>query len=38
MAFSGCGSYGKDICDSDEYVAMVKYVQGKLEGIMFAFK
>ena len=23
MAFSGCGSYGKDTCDFDEYIATV---------------
>ena len=40
MTFSGCGSYCKDTCNYDEYIASynVQYVLNKLEGIMTAFK
>ena len=37
MTFSGCGSYHKDTCDYDEYIA-IQYVFNKLEGGMTALK
>ena len=40
MTFSGCGSYRKETCDSDEYKVTVYniYVLDKLDGIMTAFE
>ena len=37
MKFSGCGSYRKDTCYYDEYIA-IQCVLNKLEGRMTAFK
>ena len=37
MTFSGCGSYHKDTCYYDEYIA-IQNVLDKLEGRMTAFK
>ena len=37
MTFSRCGSYRKDTCDYDEYIA-IQNVLNKLEGRMTAFK
>ena len=38
MTFSGCGSYCKDTCDYDEYIANVYNVLHKPEGMMTALK
>ena len=38
MTFSGCGSYCKDTCGFDEYIAAVYNVLNKVEDIMTAFK
>ena len=36
MAFSRCGSYRKDTCYHDEYIA-IQYMLNKFEGRMTAF-
>ena len=40
MIFSGCGSFRKETCDSDEFQVTVYniYVLNKLDGIMTAFE
>ena len=38
MTFLGCGSYCKDTCDYDEYIAKVYNLLNKLGDIMNAFK
>ena len=37
VTFSRCGSYRKDTCYYDEYIA-IQYVLNKLEGRMTAYK
>ena len=37
MTFSRCGSYGKDTCYYDEYIA-IQYVLNEFEGGMTTFR